>query len=67
MAKYKIIITRDITESTVVTVEATSPDEAEFEAMTALLNAENTEWEIDDGSWDNDSPYVTDVTQEETD
>lgn len=65
--KYQVIVTRDVTESTVVVVEADSESEAEDEALKAITVGDgDTSWEIDDGSWDIGSPYVTDVTEEET-
>lgn len=64
MSKFKVIITRDITESTVIEVEADSPENAEEAALDTLLQQENTEWEIDDGSWNNSETYVTDVSEE---
>lgn len=63
MAKYAVIVTRDITESTYVTVEASSADAAEDAALATLRNTTDPVWEIDDGSWDQDGPYVTDVTE----
>jgi hypothetical protein len=64
MPKYSVIITRDITESTVIEVEANNPEHAEEVALDTLLEQENTEWEIDDGSWNNSETYVTDVSEE---
>lgn len=62
MPKYTVIVTRDITESTCVTVEADNHDAAEDAALVALSGATDTNWEVDDGSWDINDPYVTDVT-----
>ena len=65
MPKYTVIITRDITESTVVEVDAPTMDDAEDAALIKLRKQADTKWEIDDGSWDSgSSPYVTDVTEE---
>ena len=62
MNKYRVIVTRDITESVIVDVYADSEDAAE---ETALSNIPiEADWEIDDGSWDSGSPYVTDVNKE---
>lgn len=63
MPKYTVILTRGVTESTTVEVEAATPDEAETAAHVALNQAENSEWEIDDGSWNNSDVYVTDVSK----
>lgn len=61
MPTYTVIITRDITESTAVEVEAASAEEAEDAALTKLHQSTNTEWAIDEGSWNNGDHYVTDV------
>jgi hypothetical protein len=63
MPKYTVIITRDITESTVIEVEADNHDAAEELAYNTLLQQESGTWEVDDGSWDNSDPYVTDVSE----
>jgi hypothetical protein len=67
MPKYTVIVTRDLTESTVVEVEAVNEDAAELVAFEKVLNAyafdgTSPVWEIDDGSWDHSSPYITDVS-----
>ena len=64
MPKYTTIVTRDVTESTYVTVEADDADAAEEAALAAIKNAPALTWEIDDGSWDQGNPYVTDIAQE---
>jgi hypothetical protein len=63
MPKYTVIITRDITESTVIEVEADSPDAAEDAAHEALSQSSDAQWEIDDGSWNKGNHYVTDVSE----
>ena len=63
MPKYKVIVTRDITESTYVTVEAVSREAAEDVALRKLDEQADTKWELDDGSWNINSPYVTDVSE----
>lgn len=66
MPKYTVIVTRNITESTEVQVDAANVDSAEDAALDKLRNQTDTKWEIDDGSWDSGgSPYVTDVTEGE--
>ena len=64
MAQYTVIVTRDVTESTCIQVEARTPDEAEDAALEALNAGEYT-WETDEGSWNSGSPYVTDVSSNE--
>ena len=64
MPRYTVIITRDITESTVVTVQADSPDEAGEAAMDKLYEQEWVDWEVDDGSWNNSDEYITDISKE---
>lgn len=61
MATYTVIITRDVTESTVVEVEAATPEEAEDLAFQKLSNSTDTEWRLDDGSWNQGDAYVTAV------
>jgi hypothetical protein len=63
MPRYSIIITRDVTESTVVEVEAETPKQAEVTAFEKLFNSTDTEWEIDEGSWNKGDAYVTGVDE----
>lgn len=58
---FSVTVTREITESTVVEVAAETPEEAEMLALAKLRNTLDTQWEIDEGSWNRDSPYVTAV------
>lgn len=63
--KYRVIVTRDVTESAAVVVEASCDDEAENLALSIIEAGDGTHvWEIDDGSLDNEDPYITDVTKE---
>jgi hypothetical protein len=55
MPKYQIILTRDITESVVVEVEAENAEEAQLWAEPPA----DAEWEIDEGSWNNGDIYIT--------
>ena len=71
MPKYTVIVTRDLTESTIVEVEAVNEDAAELAAFEKVINAPVFDgtypnWEIDDGSWGHSSPYVTDVSLNQT-
>ena len=62
MPKYRVLITRDITESTVVEVEVDTLNLAEDTALELLFNSTDTVWQIDDGSCNSgDGPYVTGV------
>lgn len=63
MKRYSVIVTRDITESTTVEVEAENGDEAEIAAFETVLNSEDVKWEVDDGSCGNSAPYVTNVEE----
>ena len=63
MPRYSVIITRDITESTTVVVSAAGVRDAEEKALKALSLQEDTQWEVDDGSWNSADPYVTDVSE----
>ena len=50
MPRYSVIITRDVTESTVIEVETETPKQAEVAAFEKLFNSADTEWELDEGS-----------------
>jgi hypothetical protein len=63
MPRYEVIITRDITESTVLEVEADNQSEAYNAAYDALYGRTDIVWEVDDCSWDNSDPYVTNVSE----
>ncbi len=61
MANYTVITTRDITESTVIEVQAETPEQAEDRAFEKLWASDDTEWRLDDGSWNQGDAYVTAV------
>lgn len=61
MPTFQVIITRDVTESTVIEVDAKTKEQAEEAAFEKLLGSEDTEWRLDDGSWNNGDAYVTAV------
>ncbi|EME69986.1 hypothetical protein H261_10567 [Paramagnetospirillum caucaseum] len=63
MPRYSVIITRDVTESTRVEVEAETPEQAETRAFEKLFNSADTEWELDEGSWNKADAYVTGVDE----
>jgi hypothetical protein len=63
MPRYSVIITRDVTESTIVHVEADTPEQAESAAFEKLHESADTEWEIDEGSWNKADAYVTGVDE----
>jgi hypothetical protein len=63
MPRYSVIITRDVTESTVVQVEAETPDQAETAAFAKLHGSADIEWELDEGSWNKGDSYVTGVDE----
>ncbi len=63
MPRYSVIITRDVTESTIVQVEAETPQQAETRAFKKLFNSAETEWELDEGSWNKGDAYVTGVDE----
>ena len=58
MPRFTVLITRDVTESTVVMVEA---DDAAAAALDKLQESEDAVWTVDDGSWNNSDAYVTGV------
>lgn len=61
MSTFQVIITRDVTESAVIEVDADTMAQAEEAAFEKLLASEDTEWRLDDGSWNNGDAYVTAV------
>lgn len=63
MPRFTVIITRDVTESTRVEVEAETPEQAETRAFEKLFNSADTEWELDEGSWNKADAYVTGVDE----
>jgi hypothetical protein len=63
MPRYSVIITRDVTESTRVEVEAETPEQAGTRAFEKLFNSADTEWELDEGSWNKADAYVTGVDE----
>lgn len=63
MPRYSVIVTRDVTESTVIEVEAVSPEQVEAAALTKLFESADTEWELDEGSWNKGDAYVTGVDE----
>ena len=62
MPKYAVIITRPITESTVIEVEAADSDAAEQEGIVAMQHRDDVIWQIDEGSWNDGDPYVSHVS-----
>ncbi|MBI4968190.1 MAG: hypothetical protein HZC25_08750 [Rhodospirillales bacterium] len=63
MPTFRVIITRDVTESTVIEVEAETKEQAETAAFAKLHASTDTEWEIDEGSWNQSGAYVTGIDQ----
>jgi hypothetical protein len=63
MPRYSVIVTRDVTESTVVEVEAESPELIEAAAIAKLFESVDTQWELDEGSWNKADAYVTGVDE----
>ncbi|MBF0327263.1 MAG: hypothetical protein HQL42_19685 [Alphaproteobacteria bacterium] len=63
MPRYSVIITRDVTESTIVQVETKTPEQAETAAIEKLFESTDTEWELDEGSWNKADAYVSGVDE----
>ena len=59
MPRFTVLITRAVTESTSVTVEAADAVAAESAALKALSDSSDAIWTLDEGSWNNGDPYVT--------
>lgn len=47
---WKVIVTRNITESTTVTVEAANQREAQDKATEIAVHKHDQNWQVDDGS-----------------
>jgi len=62
MKKFVVKMTRDITESVSIEVEAETADDAEDRAYTVMMETDNLTWEVDDGSADGIA-YASDVTE----
>jgi len=60
--EYTVVVTRDITESTTIYVNADSIDEAEEAALAQCDSANIIQVWIVDDVHDYESPYVTDVS-----
>ncbi len=58
MPKYSVILTRDVTESCVVEVEAADQDEASDLALEKLYETDDPHWALDDTPAKPDT-YVT--------
>jgi len=65
MPRFRVKITREVTESTCVTVEALSPEAAQIAAFEVLADMENAVWTLDEGSWNAGDAYITEVAPEE--
>lgn len=59
MPRFTVLITRDVTESTSVTVEAADAAAAEAAALKALSASSDAIWTLDEGSWNSGDPYIT--------
>jgi len=59
MPRFTVLITRDMTESTSVTVEAADAKAAASAAFAALFTSSDAIWTLDEGSWNNGDPYIT--------
>lgn len=60
--RYSVIITREITESCVIEVDAVNPRHAGNKALDWLQGCENPEWRVDEASADSE-PYVRRVSE----
>jgi hypothetical protein len=61
MPRFTVIITRDVTESTVVEVEAETKEQAEAAAFEKLWRSDDTAWTLDEGSWNTGDAYITGI------
>jgi len=63
MMKFKVLVTRDCTESVSVEVEADSRDEAAGKACSKAYGDYDLEWTYNDGSG-SDYPYLGDEDED---
>jgi len=59
MPRFTVLITRNVTESTSVIVEAADAEAAEAVAFAALSASSDAIWSLDEGSWNSGDPYIT--------
>jgi hypothetical protein len=59
MPRFTVLITRDVTESTSVIVDAADAEVAETAAFAVLSASSDAIWSLDEGSWNNGDPYIT--------
>ena len=59
MPRFTVLITRDVTESNSVTVEAADAEAAASAAFAALSASRDAIWTLDEGSWNKGDPYIT--------
>ena len=59
MPRFTVLITRDVTESTSVTVEEADAEAAQAAALKALSASSDAIWTLDEGSWNSGDPYIT--------
>ena len=61
MARFSVIITRDVTESTIIEVDVEAEEQVEDAALDKLRDYVDAEWRLDDGSWNQSDVYVTGI------
>ena len=65
MPKFQIIVTREITTSTILDIVADNEELAKVEAIIKVWNSNSREtlWEPDDVDWTKNEPFVTDIVE----
>lgn len=58
---YRVIVTREVTESAFMVITADSPEAAEEEALRWATNG--VSWEVDEMSCGKEPPYVTHIEE----
>ncbi len=59
MPRFAVLLTRDGTESTRVTVQASNAEAAVSAAFAALSANRDAIWTLEEGSWNTADPYIT--------
>jgi hypothetical protein len=65
MPNFQIIVTRNITTSTILDIVADNEEEAREAAIIKVWNSSSREitWEPDDVDWTKNEPFVTDIVE----
>jgi hypothetical protein len=63
MPTYQVIVTRDITTSTILDIVAENKEKAKEEAIIQAWNESNLEWRPNDVDWTKNEPFISDIVE----